>query len=269
MVMKILLLSDLHLEFARLSPLWNDERIDDGVDVVLLAGDIAEGTQGIRWARETFVSKEIVYVLGNHEFYGGHIQFLTKQAREVAERMAVHLLERDAVELGGVRFLGTTLWTDFRFFGAQQRPFAMQAAEMYLNDYQCISIAHSMPGDAVRRRARRLRPGDTELMHTESVEWLREELPKGTADQTVVVTHHAPHRLSVQPRYERDLVTGAYVSDLTHLMGRAALWVHGHMHDSADYRVNGTRVVCNPRGYARRDGSQENERFEPGLILEL
>ena len=267
--MKILLLSDLHLEFAKFSPVHNDQRIDDGVDVVILAGDISEGTQGIRWARETFVTKEIVYVLGNHEFYSGHIQFMTKNAREVAERMDVHLLERDAVELNGVRFLGTTLWTDFNFFGAQQRPFAMQAAQMCLNDYQYINTAYSMEGDAVRWRPRRLRPADTELMHRESVEWLREALPKGTPDKTVVVTHHAPHRLSVHPRYERDLVTGAFASDLTHLMGQAALWVHGHMHDSVDYRVNGTRVVCNPRGYVRRDGSQENERFEPGLVLEV
>jgi predicted phosphodiesterase len=267
--MKILLLSDLHLEFAKFSPLWKGERIDDGVDVVVLAGDIAAGVQGIRWARETFVTKEVVYVLGNHEFYDGHIQFVTNNARAVAKDMDVHFLERDAVELNGVRFVGTTLWTDFNFFGAQQRPFAMQAAQMYLNDYQCINIAHSVPGDAVRRRARRLRPADTELMHRGSVEWLREALPKGTPDKTVVVTHHAPHRLSVHPRYERDLVTGAYASDLTHLMGQAALWVHGHMHDSVDYRVNGTRVVCNPRGYVRRDGGQENERFEPGLVIEI
>lgn len=267
--MKILLLSDLHLEFAKFSPIWNDERIDEGVDVVVLAGDITEGTQGIRWARETFVTKEIVYVLGNHEFYSGHIQFLTKQAREVAKHMDVHLLERDAVELGGVRFLGTTLWTDFNYFGEQQRMFTLQAAQMYLNDYRHINIDDSRPGDAKKWNVRRLCPVDTALMHRESVEWLRDELPRGAPEKTVVVTHHAPHRLSVQPRYERDLVTGAYASDLTHLMGQAALWVHGHTHDSADYRVNGTRVVCNPRGYGRRDGSQENQRFEPGLLIEL
>ena len=29
---------------------------------------------------------------------------------------------------------------------------------------------------------------------------------------------------------------------------RAQLWIHGHTHDSFDYVVNGTRVVCNPRG---------------------
>jgi Icc-related predicted phosphoesterase len=266
--MKLLILSDLHLEFAKFSPVWSDMRIDEGVDVVVLAGDICEGTQGIRWARETFITKEIVYVLGNHEFYSGHIQFLTKQAREVASRMGVHLLERDAVVLGGVRFLGTTLWTDFNFFGAQKKLFAMQAAGMYVNDYQYINIDGSRPGEP-KRRARRLRPADTALMHQESVEWLSTELHEGAPDRTVVVTHHAPHRLSVPPRFAQDLATGAYASDLVHLMGRAALWVHGHMHDSLDYRVNGTRVLCNPRGYQIRDGSTENARFEPSLVIEI
>ncbi|WP_291012943.1 metallophosphoesterase [Hydrogenophaga sp.] len=267
--MRMLVLSDLHLEFARFSPVWNDQRIDDGVDVVLLAGDIAEGTQGIRWARETFVTKEIVYVLGNHEFYSGHIQFLTKHARDVANRMGVHLLEHDAIGLGGVRFLGTTLWTDFNFFGAQHRQGAVGAAEMYLNDYQCIKTFVASPGDAMNRQARLLRAEDTAGMHKESSAWLAGELSRGDPAKTVVVTHHAPHRLSVHPRYERDMVSAAYVSDLSHLMGQAAIWVHGHMHDSADYRVNGTRVVCNPRGYGRRDGSNENERFKPGLLIEI
>lgn len=268
--MRFLLLSDLHLEFAKFSAVWNGQRIDEGVDVVVLAGDICEGTQGIRWARETFVTKEIVYVLGNHEAYSWHIRFLTEQAREVARHMGVHLLERDAVVLGGVRFLGTTLWTDFNFFGAQKRFAAMLAAQVYVNDYQYIHIDEDpRPGDTVKRPPRKLRPADTALMHQESVQWLSAELHAGAPDRTVVVTHHAPHRLSVHPRFEQDLVTGAYASDLSDLMGRAALWVHGHMHDSVDYRVNGTRVVCNPRGYVRRDGSQENARFEPGLVLEV
>lgn len=74
--MKILVLSDLHLEFGKLAPVHKDRRIDEGVDVVVLAGDIAEGVQGILWARETFVTKEIVYVAGNHEFYDNNVDSL-------------------------------------------------------------------------------------------------------------------------------------------------------------------------------------------------
>ena len=49
---------------------------------------------------------------------------------------------------------------------------------------------------------------------------------------------------------------------------RACLWVHGHTHDSFDYTINGTRVVCNPRGYVI-DGVNENARFDPDLVIAI
>ncbi|HHJ15617.1 MAG TPA: hypothetical protein ENJ80_02855 [Gammaproteobacteria bacterium] len=84
--------------------------------------------------------------------------------------------------------------------------------------------------------------------------------------QTVVVTHHAPSSQSVHPRYARDLLTRAFASNLEHLMAgdRAAAWVHGHMHESFDYKVHGTRVVCNPRGYAPE---ALNPDFRPDWII--
>ena len=127
--MKALILSDLHLEFGRMSPVHDGERIDEGVDVVVLAGDIAEGVQGIRWARETFIMKEIVYVAGNHEYYDRHWETLQKDIRSTATRMGVHFLDQDSVELFGVRFLGATLWTDFNFFGEEKKSTAMFEAE--------------------------------------------------------------------------------------------------------------------------------------------
>ena len=104
--MKALVLSDLHLDFAKFSPVHNGHRIDEDADVVILAGDITEGVQGIRWARETFTTKEIVYIAGNHEFYNNNITALPTYLREVAERMGVHYLARNAVDIAGVRFLG-------------------------------------------------------------------------------------------------------------------------------------------------------------------
>ena len=114
--MKLLVLSDLHLEFGRLSTVIDGRGIEEGADVVVLAGDIAEGERGIRWARETLISKEIIYVAGNHEFYSHGFEALTDRMREVARQMDVHFLERDEVMIGGVRFLGTTLWTNFELY---------------------------------------------------------------------------------------------------------------------------------------------------------
>lgn len=268
--MRILVLSDLHIEFGKFSPVHNNRRIDDGVDVVVLAGDIAEGVRGIRWARETFVTKEIVYVPGNHEFYGHGIDALMDHMREVAGHMGVHFLERDAVTFVGVRFLGTTLWTNFELHGIDNREVAMQQGGKWMNDFRLIRTYRGFERDACGGISiRNFTPEDARQEHDLSAVWLDRELSQGDPAKTVVVTHHAPSLLSLHPRWERDEISPCFVSDLPGLLGRSALWIHGHTHDSFDYVVQGTRVVANPRGYARKDGSVENAWFEPGLVIEI
>jgi predicted phosphodiesterase len=267
--MKLLILSDLHLDFAKFSPVHNDARIDDGVDLVILAGDITEGDQGIRWARETFATKEIAYVAGNHEYYEWHLEFHLVRMRATANQMGVHFLERDTLELGGFRFLGTTLWTDFEFFGTHKREDAMAEAEIYMNDYKEVLTSVDLEAGGTLEIARKARALDTIRLHKESVAWLVAQLAVDDPSKTVVITHHAPHKNSVHPRYTEDLLTTAYVSDLSHLLGRNPLWIHGHMHEASDYVVDGTRVVCNSRGYVRRDGKPENERFRPRCVIEI
>jgi len=69
--------------------------------------------------------------------------------------------------------------------------------------------------------------------------------------------------------FAQDLTSAAYASHLDELASKAHLWVHGHVHDSFNYLVGNCRVVANPCGYIQRDGTQENERFDPNLIIEL
>jgi Icc-related predicted phosphoesterase len=113
------------------------------------------------------------------------------------------------------------------------------------------------------------KPADARREHAMSTAWLASELAKGEPARTVIVTHHAPHRQSIAPRYARDPLTAAYASDLTRLMGKSRYWIHGHMHDSSRYTVDGTEVVSNPRGYMRRDGALENSAFDPTLVIEI
>lgn len=268
--MKLLVLSDLHLNFGKLALLHKDRRIDSGVDTVVLAGDIAEGVDGIRWARETFITKEIVYVAGNHEFYDHNVDFLTDRLREVARRMEVHFLDRDSVTINGVRFLGATLWTDFEFFGADAREVCMQEASKFMNDFRCIKTSRGFcRGEDGLISQRLFTPADARLEHSQSVSWLASELAEDHAQKTVVVTHHAPHMNSVERRFANDSLTGAFASDLSRLLGKSRYWIHGHMHNSCHYTVNGTEVVSNPRGYMRRDGSTENASFQPDLVLDV
>jgi predicted phosphodiesterase len=266
--MKLLVLSDLHLAHLSFSALHEGRRIDEHADVVVLAGDIDDGVGGFRWARETFPDKPVVMTAGNHEFYGFQwVQHLDTM-REAANKYDIDFLEADGIDLAGVRFLGCSLWTDFELFGADRKSDAMRAAKASMMDYQYIKLTRTPEFYWVH--SKRLIPPLTERRHRGSVEWLEDKL-KGGGDpaKTVIVTHHAPHPKSVPPRYAKDLVSASYASDLTRFMGKAGLWIHGHMHSSADYVVNGTRIVANPRGYSHKNGGVENSEFIPNCIVEI
>src|SRR5690348_16009237 len=105
--MRIHILSDLHIEFAPFTP----PPID--ADVVILAGDSHVGVRGIQWAREIFSDKPVIYVAGNHEFYGGAYPTVLDKLRREAKGSNVNVVENNLVRVGDIMFLGCTLWTDF------------------------------------------------------------------------------------------------------------------------------------------------------------
>lgn len=269
---KLLILSDLHLEFVPLVPGATE------AEVVVLAGDIDLGVSGIVWGRQSFPHQEVVYVAGNHEFYGHDWDTLLDDLREAARREHVHFLENDAVDIASVRFLGTGLWTDFDLFGADKRAEAMRAAQQYMTDYVLISVSRPQAGfeqvSGKRRSDGRLGlvPELVRSRHLASRNWLQARLAESRDKKTIVVTHFLPSAQSVADRFKQDLTSASFASDLDSLMGNAALWVHGHTHDSFDYTLNGTRVVCNPRGYCEFSGSGiecENRLFDSEKIVEI
>ncbi|MEI7291784.1 metallophosphoesterase [Paraburkholderia tropica] len=262
--MKLLVLSDLHNEFE---PLKADPKAVADADVVVLAGDIHTKNRSVEWAR-AFVddpAKPVILVAGNHEFYRGHFDNTLVQLRELARGTNVHFLENDVLVVGDVRFLGCTLWTDFRLYGNHISPaVCMRDAQSVMSDFRLIRATPSH---------RKLYPADTVRRHELSRAWLRNGLSEPFTGRTVVVTHHAPSEDSVESQYEGDSLTPAYASDLKGLMGQSLpLWIHGHMHASFDYIVSpipgasGTRVICNPRGYSPK---HLNPSFDPSLIIEV
>ena len=261
--MKLLALSDLHLEFAPFAP---DPVAVAAADVVVLAGDIHQGARDMAWARRAFTGKRIIYVAGNHEFYGHHWDAHLALLRAQAGLHGIDFLENDTVTIDGVRFLGATLWTDFAYFGASRRSQNMRLAEHTLNDFRLINADPLLPGEGAaklgdqavdsldsldpldpvyRQRSTRLTPGHTLRRHEESMAWLRAELPRGDPDKTVVVTHHFPHQHSCAPQWANDPVTAIFGSKLPHdvLLG-ARLWIHGHTHDSCDFHLGESSAPC-------------------------
>lgn len=260
--MKLWLFSDLHLPDDTTDITSVLSRIPDA-DVCVVAGDLLEGRpdDAVRWLDACIaLVMPVVYVLGNHEFHDSECDMT--RARELTQRAAyytydrVRVLDDAAVTIGGMRFIGSTLWYDLQLYGADHASMA-----------EAWSAADRMPDSSYMLDAgHRWTPGHARRQHLQSRAWLDTELGASTLP-TVVITHHAPHPRSIAAQYASDAQTPAFVSDLGELIERhrPALWVHGHTHTSFDYRVGGTRVVCNPRGMGR-----ENERgFDPGLVLDL
>lgn len=272
-MMKIQLASDLHLDFLQKD--WPGERIIAPVpdaDVLVLAGDIAEGAEAFRllaeWPSHP-VRVPIVMVGGNHEFYGHVYAPMLEKMRDEATINNIHFLENESVVIGETRFLGCMLWTDYKLRAHLPQAQQMAFAERSLNDHRLIRMGRQIftARDALDR-------------HMESRAWLGEELAKPWTGKTVVVTHHGPHPLSVHPRYAGDVLSAAFVSDLSDILlseHAPDLWLHGHVHDSFEYTVGSTRVVTNPAGYvlnrrtvrSRDDFEFENKSFDRNLVVEV
>lgn len=260
--MRLLILSDLHLEVWRENaPAINLDR--SRPDAVILAGDIDKTERALAWAERTFAGLPVIYVSGNHEGYGqrweGALRTLARQGEASSN---VRFLDRGETVIGGVRFLGATLWTDYELFGKDRKDSAMSAAEPVMLDYRRIEVERD-------GEARMMTPADTVALHRADLAWLSERLETPFDGPTVVVTHMSPSLRSVAPRYADDLVSAAFSSNLDALAERADLWVHGHTHDSFDYKIGKCRVVCNPCGYVRRDGGTENLQYDPDLVVEV
>lgn len=252
--MRVQLASDLHLEFLAAAGFPRKRLIAPahGADILVLAGDICTGALAIELFADWPVP--VLYVAGNHEFYGHDFHRLRRQLKDGAVGTSVTVLDNDCVELGGVRFLGSTLWTDYQFSAGLEQWQAMARARRTLADHSRI-----------RSGAEPFGPEHALAEHNASRRWLEQELSRRYDGRTVVVTHHAPHPGSVHARYAGDPVNCAFVSDLGGLVGMANLWLHGHVHDGFDYVAHGCRVVANPLGYPRdsRAASAPTElRFE-------
>jgi len=250
--MRLQVLSDLHLEQAPFAADGAD------ADVVVLAGDIGTGTRGIEWARGWARGRPVLYIAGNHEYYGHGVPGLIEELRRAAAGSSVQVLEENEVALDGVRFLGCTLWSDFGFDGPERRAEAMRVCERVVNDYARITFG---PED------RTLTARDTLMLHRSSRRWLASRLARGHRGPTVIVTHHAPLiRTRPQAPHLRALA-GAFASDVTDLMGaeRVELWIFGHTHRVADLEIRGTRIFSNPCGYPH----QPVPGFDPRRVIEL
>lgn len=276
--MRVNVISDLHLEFADLTL--------PGGDVLVLSGDVMEARKfkknnydpmnvllphekaeqrPDRWyrffAEECSKYQDVIYVMGNHEHYGFQYQ---KTWAHINEQLPdnVHFLENECHTIGDVTFVGCTLWTDMN----KEDDLTMFHMRSMMNDYRQITMFNE-----AKSIYHRLTPERTVADHIKSRQYIR-SVVEGHHDQKfVVVTHHAPTKMSTHPRYTNDtIMNGAYSSDLSEFIldhPQIKVWTHGHTHDPFDYMVGSTRIICNPRGYAGYE--QRADDFDPTYGFEV
>lgn len=296
--MKLALCSDVHLEFGPLE-LFNDEN----ADVLILSGDIClasevndhdaygimgENTKSARYHK--FFQEccarfpHVIYIAGNHEHYhGDYATSLPRLKEKLGYLTNLHVLDKESVMLGGVLFVGGTLWTDMN----KEDPHTMYAIKNYMNDYRIIDNSNEVvnykapiykkdeQGNFVtekvgeinttvveryefKTRPAKFSPEDSVVDHKAMLQQIEQSLAAHPQTPCVVVGHHSPSKMSTKPRYEKDvIVNGAYSSDLSNFIldhPQIRVWTHGHTHDVFDYMIGSTRIVCNPRGYIGYEG---------------
>lgn len=236
---KIQILSDIHLErhmdggqefFGLLEP--------EGIDVLVLAGDIARRHDHLSYALKGFCEyyPQVVYVFGNHELYGSSFKAL-RNALSKIKYENLHILDNQTCEINGQRFVGTTLW-----YSWPRRNTANWSDFTEIKDFK-------------------------EYISDENIE-AAAFLMRTVTGSDVVVTHTLPSWRSVHPRWAGHKENAFFVCDMESLIQEVQpkLWCHGHTHESLDYKIGQTRVVCNPFGYV---DLELNPRFNELLTIEI
>ncbi|MCM2475586.1 phosphohydrolase [Rhizobium sp. CG5] len=264
--MRAWIVSDMHVH----DPASAQITIPDA-DICICAGDVS-GHVDVTWnyLQQTIAPHmPVVAVLGNHDFYHGTIDAVLEIMRLRTHGTNITILENSTIEIGGVQIIGATLWTDFLLpFGGVgpelKLPFrknsAIDACQKHMVDFRAIYGSPSYGAAGL------IWPDEMIGRHEVSRSFINNALAKTFPGKRIVVTHHAPSPLSQDSRYIGSPTNPAFISDLTELIQRwqPDLWVHGHVHQFFDYKIGNTRVLCNPKGYAK-----ERTGFRPELVISI
>lgn len=252
--MKLQLASDIHLH---LNKTFDFESYDS--DILVLAGDIWSGTRGIEFAESLAErhGKPVIYLAGNHEYYGHNYNQLQESLRLRAKNSQnVFFLNNDVFYYEDVRFIGTTLWTDYKLDGRYKQADVMLIVENVLSDHRYIKFGTD--GFFTTKHAL--------MLHNAARNFLQVELDKPWDGKTVVITHHAPSLKCAHPDYQLDQMAGAFISDCEALVHKADVWLFGHTHANVDFQIGKCRVVSNQVGYEREEIPVA---FRPKLLIEI
>lgn len=246
--MKAFIFSDHQCDFWNRKTVFSD-RID--ADVAIVAGDHSPNLVSSVEALSSLAERmPVIYVPGNRDYYGTDFDRTNDLALKAAEKNGVRLLINDTYDINGIRFIGSTLWTDFQLDGPQR------AAELLERNFLSDNVA--IEGWSPARQVEE---------HKKGRSFIEAKLKEPFHGHKVVVSHHTPHRNSVHVRYDGSPHNACFTTDLSSVLedfSAPDLWVHGAVHSNHDYFVGNTRVICNSRGYFG-----ENPEYVEEFVVDL
>ncbi len=260
---KFHVMSDTHQEFWHKEQVIKKDWVKDA-DFLLLAGDLTAGSMPIDYIKD--LGKPGAYVLGNHEFYKRHWDDCIKEYKMRFQDSPISVLERDVIIFNNVRIVGCTLWTDFLAPVKGKPVFDVTPSntdEHFIEDQTFYCRKGMSDFDVIKG----ITTSGWRERYFNSVAYLKLILSQKHNGPTIVITHHAPSFKSSHPRWENSAIKGGFCSMLDYVIEeyQPELWVHGHCHDSSDYPIGNTRVICNPHGYPKENMGD----FKPYLTVEL
>lgn len=247
--MRLKIFSDIHNEIRRAKnkpEFLIPEHENDKETVLILAGDIDHIKKTKQYAEKySDKFKAVIFVAGNHEYYGQHVQ--KDEHHGYSEKENVHFLNNSTVIIDGVRFIGGTLWTNI-----DTSPNDYNFIRNTISDYKYIRYGTNYS---------RLKINDVLFEHHKTKDFFKKELKKEFDGKTVVISHHPPTLENISYR-ENDPADYTYFStDLEEIINKPDIWINGHDHRFLDETRNGTRYIVNAVGYINQNVSYKDEYF--------
>lgn len=236
MAQKLAICSDLHIDTYSSGAWYLPQIPHENTTILIMAGDVCE-CRSIPNFEDFFDDinhrfQHVLYIMGNHEYYGGEYQVTVDVARQSLQEFEnITILDNESIQMDNIHFVGSTLWTNILDHD-------IKFAQGMMSDYR-----------AIKYRGHRLTPQDTSAMHEECVRFIDREIDP--LKKTVLITHHMPSYACVHPIYHGNRLNCAFlgnISDRLELL-KPVLAIHGHTHTQVDVIEGDTRIICNPRGY--------------------
>lgn len=263
--MKLRVLSDLHMEGHKFT------YEPQGEEVLVLAGDIHTRNRHHEILDQVPPHIQVILVAGNHEYYHGNFQAVNKYLEELTNPDVVgncypnvHFLNNSSVVIDDICFFGGTMFTDFLLYGEAERWFAEHDANRYIADFHHIEVDQEDPYQQTNEKWQW-----SIQDHKDQYVKFNKEFDRWVKDcegkTRVCVSHFMPSEMSIAPRWKNGALNPYFAVNNENRVQLVDLWIHGHTHDSFDYMLGDTRVVCNPKGY----GAENDGGFNQTLIVEI